>query len=253
MVRRPAASDQRSAHIVDTVAIRGGGIPLDATQHCAWMLVPEVVDGHRFIDVGQNDHGAGRYLNKNFDMVERLRHRRNTKVAELMRAIASAEVDPNSNGCISPDAEDRRLSRPKRELIDKIPKTIEVEVETRNGVQHTVRVVPSWRERGVLQLELTQDNLDLLLEEPRPEATPFTPTIDQPDVVWVKDRNHVRCTYWSSKTKKWRTTSRPIDFDSDMDDDKKQELVDIGAIALQRIFNANHNRAGDLECLRRVG
>ena len=42
-----------------------------------------------------------------------------------------------------------------------------MEVETRNGVQHTVRVVPSWRERGVLQLELTQDNLDLLLEEPR--------------------------------------------------------------------------------------
>ena len=98
----------------------------------------------------------------------------------------------------------------------------------------------------MLQLEMTQVNLDLLLEEPRPEATPFTPTIDQPDVVWVKDRNHVRCTYWSSRTKKWRTASRPIDFDSDMDDDKKQELVDIGALALQRIFNANHNRAGDL-------
>ena len=121
-----------------------------------------------------------------------------------------------------------------------------MEVETRNGVQATVRVLPSWRESSVLQLELTQDNLDLLLEEPRPEETQFTPTISQPDVAWVKDRNYVRCRYWSSRTKKWRTRSRLIDFDSDMDDDKKQELVDIGAIALQRIFNACHNRAGDL-------
>ena len=68
-------------------------------------------------------------------------------------------------------------------------------------------------------------------------------------MVWVKDRNHVRCTYWSSKTKKWRITSRPIDFDSDMDDDKKQEVVNIEAIALQQYFKANHNRAGDLACL----
>ena len=125
-----------------------------------------------------------------------------------MRAAAAADLDPNGahDGCISPDAEAGRLQKhPKKELIDKIPKTIEVKVETRNGVQHTVRVVPSWRERSVLQLELTHDNLNLLLEEPRPEATPrvFTPRIEEPDVTWVKDRNHVRCTYWNSKKRKW--------------------------------------------------
>ena len=76
----------------------------------------------------------------------------------------------------APNADDVRLNRPKRELIDKIPKTIEVEVETRNGVQATVRVLPTWRERSVLQLELTQGNLDLLLEEPRVEATPVSYT-----------------------------------------------------------------------------
>ena len=97
---------------------------------------------------------------------------------------------------------------------------------------------------------MTQDNLDLLLEEPRPEETPFTPEIDQPNVVWVKDRNHVRCTYWISKKKKWKTTSRPIDFDSDMDDDQKQDVVNREAMALQQYFDANHDRAGDLQdCL----
>ena len=121
-----------------------------------------------------------------------------------------------------------------------------MEVETRNGVQATVRVLPSWRERSVLQLELTQSNLDLLLEEPRVEATPFTPIIDQPDVVWVKDRNAVRCRFWSSQKRKWKTTSRPIDFDSDMDDDQKQDVVTSEAIALQQYFKANHDRAGDL-------
>jgi hypothetical protein len=172
MARRLAASDQRSASITDTVAIRGGGIPLDATQHCAWILVPEVVDGRRFIHVGYNDNGAGNYLNRNYDMVERLRKLRNTKGAALMRAAAAADLDPNGDGCISPDAEAGRLqNHTKKELIDKIPKTIEVEVETRNGVQATVRVLPSWRERSVLQAELTQDNIQYLNEKLRTAAS----------------------------------------------------------------------------------
>ena len=170
-----------------------------------------------------------------------------------MRAAAAADLDPNGDGCISPDAEAARLqNHTKKELIDKIQKTIEVEVETRNGVHHTVRVVPSWRERSVLQLELTHDNLNLLLEEPRPEAAPpvFTPRIDQPNVVWVNARTQVRCKYWISKKKKWKTTSRPIDFDSDMDDDQKQDVVNREAMALQDYFDANHDRAGELQdCL----
>ena len=101
----------------------------------------------------------------------------------------------------------------------------------------------------MLQLELTAGNLDLLLEEPRVETTPFTPIIDQRNVVWVKDRNAVRCRFWSSKKQKWRIISRPIDFDSDMDDDQKQDVVTSEAIALQQYFKANHDRAGDLECL----
>jgi hypothetical protein len=240
-----AASAQQSVSITDVVAVRGGGIKLDATLERSWIVIPEDVDGYRFFEVHANYH-CKQYLNANFRMVERLQKQRNAKAAALMRAAAAADLDPHCGGWISPE-------HMKKELIDKIPKTIEVEVETRNGVQATVRVLPSWRESSVLQLELTQDNLDLLLEEPRPEETQFTPTISQPDVAWVKDRNYVRCRYWSSRVKKWKTRSRLIDFDSDMDDDKKQELVDIGAIALQRHFNANHNRAGNLECLRRVG
>ena len=54
-----------------------------------------------------------------------------------------------------------------RELIDQIPTILEVTVLTRNGVEATVSVLSSWREKGVLQIELTKENLDLLLEDPR--------------------------------------------------------------------------------------
>ena len=111
-----------------------------------------------------------------------------------MRGLANEE-DPNSAE-ISPSV---RPCRPKRELIDSIPEVIELEVVTRNGVQVTVKVRPSWREKCVLRIELTQENMDLLLEEPPAESAPFSPRIEQPDVVWVASRNHVRCTYWDSK------------------------------------------------------
>ena len=109
-----AASDQRSASITDAVAVRGGGIPLKATQHHAWILVPEVVDGRRFFDVYTGDHRAKKYLNYNFGMVERLQKLRDVKGAALLRELAAADADPNFDGCISPNAEDRRLNRPKR-------------------------------------------------------------------------------------------------------------------------------------------
>ena len=84
-------------------------------------------------------------------------------------------------------------------MCDSIPEVIELEVVTRNEAHVTVKVRPSCREKAVLQIELTQENMDILLEEPPAESAPFSPRIDQPNVVWVASRNHARCTYWDSK------------------------------------------------------
>ena len=237
-----AESAQRSASLTDVVAVRGGGIPLDASLHHAWFLTPEVVDGRSFVDIYTGDHRCKVYLNNNFAMVERLKKLRGAKGAALMQELAS---DDDPNGCISLSSEDRQLGRPKRELIDKIANIIEVEVETRSGVQATVSVLPSWRKRSVLQIELSQTNLDLLLETPGPEPAPFTPIIEQPDVVWVKDRNHVRCRYWDSKANKWRTKSQSIKCDSDMDDCQKQAIVTREAIRLQPYVAADHDGSAE--------
>ena len=46
----------------------------------------------------------------------------------------------------------------------------------------------------MLEIELTEENMDLLLEDPPAEsARPFVPRIDEPNVLWVSHRNHVRC------------------------------------------------------------
>ena len=74
------------------------------------------------------------------------------------------------------------LYQPKRQLIDQIPPMITIDVVTRSGIAASVNVLPSWREKGVLQIELTQDNMDLLLEEPPAEPAPWRPRVDPTDV-----------------------------------------------------------------------
>ena len=148
-----AESAQRSANLTDVVAVRGGGIPLDVCLSLSWILTPEVVDGRRFVDIYTGDYRCKNYLGGRFAMVERLKKLRDASVNELMLGL-TAEEDPNDDS--SPRTENKR-HRPKRELIDKLPSIIEVDVVTRRGVEATVKVIPSWRERGVLQIELTQE------------------------------------------------------------------------------------------------
>ena len=48
--------------------------------------------------------------------------------------------------------------------------------------------------------------------------------------------------------KAWKIKSKLIEFDSDMEDDQKQDIVDREAEAMQQFFDAHHNRGGDLPC-----
>ena len=153
-------SSQRSASITDVVAVRGGGIPLDAGLGYAWIVEPEVVEGCRFIDIYTSDYKCKKYLDGNYMMVKYLKKLRDKKTTEAMKELAHEE-DPNDLNSTQPV--EATLTRPKRELIDRIPPTLEISVVTRNGVEATVFVLPSWREKAVLQIKLTQENMDLLL------------------------------------------------------------------------------------------
>ena len=238
-------SSQRSATLTNVVAIRGGGIPLDAGCTNSWIVVPEVVEGHEFVDIYTSDYKCKKYLDGHYSMINHIKKIRDFETAEAMRNLA-AEDDPND---MSP-SDGSLPNRPRRELIDLIPRILELSVETRSGVVAVVKVLPSWRGKGVLQIELTRENMDLLLEDP-PAASappPFTPTITQPDVIWITGRNHVRCTYWHSKKNAWKIKSKLIDFDPTIEADAMQEIVDREAGLMQDFFLAHHNRLDNMPC-----
>jgi hypothetical protein len=238
------ASSQRSASINDVVAVRGGGIPLDARLDSSWILKPEVVEGRRFVDIYTRDYRCQKYLEGNYVMVNHLKKLRDAKGAAAMREVV-AEGDPNDVGDIPAQGV---TNRPKREVIDRISKVLEISVVTRNGVEATVKVLSTWREKAVLQIELTKENMDLLLEDPSAVSVPFTPDINHPDVIWVGGRNHVRCKYWDSIKQQLKIKSKLIDFDPDMENDQKQQIVADEAEAMQQFFDAAHNLRGDMPC-----
>ena len=163
----PAESAQLPASITDVVAIRGGGIPHDEFITQTWLMKAEEVQGRRFVDINTRDPRCRTYFQQNFAMVCHIKGLRDRKAKELMQALCQNE-DPNEEN----PRQGRMPTRPKRELIVQIEPIIDVEVETKNGVQATVSVIPSWRDKGALQIELTQENMDLLLEDPPAVSAP---------------------------------------------------------------------------------
>ena len=107
-----------------------------------------------------------------------------------------------------PDEEDAQhdgtLKMPKRALFDRLRSILTINVVTTSMVA-SVNVLPSWRAKRVLQIELTQPNLDLLLEEPTAGSAPWKPTLEHENVNWVASRNGVQCTWWDSKKQKQET------------------------------------------------
>ena len=137
-------------------------------------------------------------------------------------------------------------NRPKRELIDLIPKIIDIEVETRTGVQATVSVISTWRAKSALQIELTEDNLDLLLEGPPAVSAPFMPNLAEfPNTSWVVGRNCVRTSYWDSKQGRWKVKSQVVDFEDDDAIEEKQAAVSAAASVLEEFFNRHHDTDGN--------
>ena len=54
----------------------------------------------------------------------------------------------------------------------------------------TASAIPSCRDKGALQLELTQENMDLM---PPAESAHDPNIVYFPDASWISGRNHVRC------------------------------------------------------------
>jgi len=233
-----APSTQHGAVIHDVVYVTGGGI----TNNVGWAIGPiTMVGGKKFGDMCPKARGCKQFLGDNFKMMQYIKNRRNEKVYELMQAL-SLEDDPNEENARI----DTTVRLPKRELIDRLPPFITIDVTTATIVA-SVDVLPTWRDVGVLQIEMTQSNLDLLLESPPAETAPWKPEIEQQDVRWVGTRHHVRCRYWDSKLLKWRSKSTTVSgLSPNMDDEAKQGKVRRVAVEVQEFFDAHHNQGNNM-------
>ena len=123
-----------------------------------------------------------------------------------MRAL-SQEEDPNEERVQT----DSTTCKPKRGLIDRVPKILTIDVATTSTVA-TVHVLAEAREHGVLRIEVTQSYLDLLLEEPPAETAPWMPAVEETNVYWIPSRKKTQCIYWGSAKMKNRYKTMQVGF-----------------------------------------
>jgi hypothetical protein len=238
---------QQPCVLENVFAVTGGGIDLmtDGLSRVrgvhAWIIIPTMVEGKSFGDVYNGNHFCGKYVGKNFAMVNHIRDLRNTKVKELMQQL-SAAADPNEENVLT----DGPLTMPKRELFDNLPAIITINVKTMSSMVAEVNVLPDWRLKGVLKLEITKTNLDLLLEQPSAATAPWTPTTEQPDVCWRAYSKSVYCSYWDSRKSKQRLKSMSVDMSSEMEHEDKLDAVNRAACEIQAFYESHHNQTGNM-------
>ena len=115
-----SSSTQRACVLEDVVAVTGGGITDD---EAAWMIKPTIVEGKRFAEIYIDNYRCRQFLGKGFSMVKHIKTIRDKEVSARMRAL-SQEEDPNEERVQT----DSTTCKPKRGLIDRIPKILTIEV-----------------------------------------------------------------------------------------------------------------------------
>ena len=211
-------------------------------EKSAWISTPKEVDGKVFGEIYKGDDLTRKFLGNNFAMAEHIRHLRNEMVDEKMKELSAGEDANNDEAQV-----DGTFIKPKRELVDKLPKVLTVIVKT-ESIEASVNVLTEWRSNGVLQLEVTQFNLELLLEQPPAETAPWKPKIESADVHWRTSTNSLFCKYWDSRAIKSRYKYIGVDVESEVSDEAKQDLVNRAKDELERYYDEHHNRSGNMPC-----
>ena len=126
---------------------------------------------------------------------------------------------------------------PKQELIDLLPPIITLDVSTASKMVTSVNVLPSWRTKQSLQIEPTQPNLDLLMEDPPAESAPWVSDVEHKNVQWIPCGNMLQTYWWDGRRKQ----HLKLEFSGDMEDGDKRALIDGEAGYLQKIYD-NKNK-----------
>ena len=234
VARTMSSSTQRACVLEDVIAVTGGGIKDDVP----WIIKPIIVEGKRFANILGDNYRCQQFLGKRFNMVKHIKTIRSKEVDAHMRAL-SKEEDPNMAD-VETDS-----TKPKRELIDRIPKILAIDVTTASTVA-TVNVLAEAREHGVLRIEVTKANLELLLEEPPAEATAWIPDVDETNIYWIPSREKLQCKYWDSAKMKYRYKTMQVEFVEQLSPIDKQDAVRNVALELQKFYDDHHSKENNM-------
>ena len=89
------------ANYEDVLAIRGGGIDLEAPLKSAWVVKPCVVDGRTFIPIHTKEYRCQQFFENDFAMVQHITELRNAHVMAAMQSLV-ADDDPNESQPMQP-------------------------------------------------------------------------------------------------------------------------------------------------------
>ena len=126
-----------------------------------WVTVPNIIQGRTFVTI---DHRCRDLFGEDGAMLADLKQRRNQQVES-----ARDDGDPNAEANSSDPNAEPNSKRRKLNPMDNVPRIITIDIPTLTGTYASIDVLSSWWPSASLQVELTSDNVQLLLEKPPAE------------------------------------------------------------------------------------
>ena len=212
------------------VAVAKHNPPANSKHHCWFPEVAEV-DGREYARINVSDPRFKAFVDNKRAMHDLIMKRRNaaidTALKKKLDTAASGDLGYQPQGAL------RLPKRKREEMTDELPNVLTAEVKTTEGHEYEVRCLMVSDARHHLSIELTNENMELLQADPRPDtdsnngvAPPFRPTITHANVKWNAKQSSVYCTYFdAAKGKRTRKSFRvvrgpsscPVEFQKEVD------------------------------------
>ena len=229
------------------VAVAKYNAPANKKHHCWFPEVAEV-DGREYARINLSDPRFKTFVDNKLAMHDLIMKRRNAAIDTALKAKFDTAAYGYALG-YQPQGALRLPKRKREEMTDELPNVLTAVVKTTEGHEYDVRCLMVSAARHCLSIELTNENMELLQADPRPDtdsedgaAPPFRPTITHANVKWNATRSSVYCTYFDAEKAKQSkksfrvvpgTSSCPVEF---------QRKVDSMAKVAADFYAANHRQ-----------
>ena len=212
------------------VAIAKHGAPSNKKHQCWFPHVAEV-DGRQYARISLSDPRFKAFVDNKLAMHDLIMKRRNAAIDTALKE----KFDTAAYGYLGyqPQGALRLPKRKREEMTDELPNVLTAVVQTTEGHEYDVRCLMVSAARHGLSIELTNENMELLQADPKPDTDseegaprPFRPEITHANVKWNAARSSVYCTYFDAEKAKQskksfgvvpRTITCTVEFQSKVD------------------------------------